>query len=319
MNHNYIHSPVLLGESVEGLDIKPNGIYVDGTGGAGGHSLEICKLLQSGRLIAIDRDEQAINKMSHTLAPFLDKVTIIKDNFKNIPDILQNLSINSIDGCLLDLGVSSHQLDSVYRGFSYANDAALDMRMDQSQTLTAHEILNTYSEKDLSEIIYKFSEERWAGRIAKFIVKYRCEKPINTTFDLVNIIDSAIPKAERLKSGSHPAKKTFMALRIAVNDELGILKNSIEGIVNILSCGGRLVVITFHSLEDRIIKNTFSKMAGRCICPKNLPECGCNAVKQINIITKKPIIPTQKETEANPRARSAKLRIAEKIGETYVK
>lgn len=307
------HVPVLLEECIENLNIKKDGIYVDGTLGGAGHSGEIIKHLnESGLLIGIDRDENAIKAATKILADVTGKVKLVKDNFSNLKNILEDLGVESFDGLLLDLGVSSHQLDEAGRGFSYMHDAPLDMRMDDSDSLTAKDIVNSYPEKDLEKIIKDYSEERWAKRIAQFIVEFRERGKIVTTHQLVDIIKRAIPKGARV-NGPHPAKRTFQAIRIEVNKELDVIEGTIEAAVKKLNLGGRICIITFHSLEDRIVKNTFRSLANPCVCPKEFPICQCNKKPTIKIITRKPIVPTEKELGINPRSRSAKLRVAEKI------
>ncbi|MDI9475269.1 MAG: 16S rRNA (cytosine(1402)-N(4))-methyltransferase RsmH [Natronincolaceae bacterium] len=307
------HVPVLLEECIENLNIKKDGIYIDGTLGGAGHSGEIIKHLnENGLLIGIDRDENAIKEATKVLADVNGKVKLIKDNFSNLKNILEDLEIEKFDGLLLDLGVSSYQLDEAGRGFSYMHDAPLDMRMDCSDSLTAKDIVNNYSARDLEGIIKDYGEERWAKRIAQFIVKFREGGEIVTTHQLVDIIKKAIPKGARL-DGPHPAKRTFQAIRIEVNNELDVIEGTIEAAVEKLNTGGRICIITFHSLEDRIVKNTFRTLANPCVCPKEFPICQCNKKPTIKIITRKPIAPTEKELEINPRSRSAKLRVAEKI------
>lgn len=306
------HVPVMLNEVLEGLNIKEDGIYVDGTLGGAGHSTEIVKRLSTGKLIGIDQDENAIKKSKEVLADYSDRTIIVKDNFKNIKNVLNTLGINKVDGILLDLGVSSHQLDEEERGFSYNKDAPLDMRMDRSNSFSAWDVVNKYSEKELEKIIWDFGEEKWAKRIAKFIVEERREAPIDTTFELVSVIKKAIPKKVR-SQGGHPARKTFQAIRIEVNQELDILKNSILNANEVLNESGRLCIITFHSLEDRIVKDTFKYLNKDCICPPEFPVCTCNKKRELKILTRKPIIPSEEEIETNPRSRSAKLRIGEKV------
>ena len=309
----YKHVSVLREESIEGLRVTGSGIYVDGTLGGAGHSREIClRLNEGGRLIGIDQDEEAIENGKIKLASFGDKVTLVRDNFKNISAILDDLNIEKADGFLLDLGVSSRQLDEAERGFSYMQDAPLDMRMDQRQTKSAYEVVNTYPAAELERILRDYGEERWARRIAEFIVDARKETPIQTTGALVEIIKKAIPKKAR-ETGPHPAKRSFQAIRIEVNGELTILEKAISDMVDRLNTGGRICVITFHSLEDRIVKQTFKTLEDPCICPKEFPVCVCGRKPKIRIITKKPILPGTEELEGNPRARSAKLRIAERI------
>lgn len=308
---NFEHKSVLLNETIDGLNIKEDGVYVDGTLGGAGHSLEIIKKLTTGRLIGIDQDLNALNKAKQVLEPYLDKAILIHNNYVNIDKILFDLNIDKVDGILLDIGVSSHQLDSEERGFSYHKDARLDMRMDKTQSLTAWDVVNGYSEEDLEKIIWEYGEERWARRISKFIVEERKNKRIDTTLELVNIIKKAIPKKAR--EGSHPGRKTFQAIRIEVNNELGVLKDAIPKMCNILNKGGRMAIITFHSLEDRIVKESFKELSKSCICPPEFPACVCDKKKEVKIITRKPIVPGQIEIELNPRARSSKLRIAEKV------
>ena len=306
------HTPVLLKEIIKNLNIKEDGIYVDGTLGGAGHSSEIAKRLTTGKLIGIDQDLNALKKSEQVLAPYSKNVILVHDNYENIDKVLMDLGIPKVDGILLDIGVSSHQLDEESRGFSYNKDAPLDMRMDRTSGISAWDVVNNYSEKELEQIIFDYGEDRWAKRIAEFIVLERSEKPIDTTFELVTAIKKAIPKAVRME-GHHPAKKTFQAIRIEVNRELEVLKNSIEKMVGLLNPGGRLLIITFHSLEDRIVKEHFRELYKDCICPPELPQCVCEKKREIKIITRKPIIPTEKEIAENPRARSSKLRIAEKI------
>ncbi|SCL84767.1 Ribosomal RNA small subunit methyltransferase H [Sporanaerobacter sp. PP17-6a] len=309
---DFEHTPVLLNEVIKGLNIKKDGIYVDGTLGGAGHSLKIIEGLDNGKLVGIDQDMDAINKAKDVLKDYLERAEIIHDNFKNIPQILSNLNIDKVDGIFLDLGVSSYQFDERERGFSYQKDAPLDMRMDRENNLRAWDVVNKYKEKELSDILWKYGDERWSKRIAKFIVEERRNSPIDTTFQLVSIIKKAIPKGARA-SGHHPAKKTFQAIRIEVNKELEILKKSIPALCNLLKPKGRICIITFHSLEDRIVKENFKELNTGCICPKDFPICVCNRKKEIEIITKKPIVPTEDELSKNPRARSAKLRIGEKV------
>lgn len=306
------HIPVLLNEVIEGLNIKPNGIYIDGTIGGAGHSKEIVKRLDTGKLIGIDQDLNALEKAKEVLKEHEDKVILIHNNFRNIDEVLDELGIDGVDGILLDLGVSSHQLDEETRGFSYNKDAPLDMRMDETKKFSAWDVVNKYSEKDLERILWDYGEERWARRIAKFIVEERKNKPIDTTLELVSVIKKAIPKGAR-EEGHHPAKKTFQAIRIEVNGELEVLKESIPKMVRKLKKGGRIAIITFHSLEDRIVKDTFRELNKDCTCPPGLPQCICNKVREVEIITRKPIVPSKEEVESNPRSRSAKLRIAEKV------
>ncbi len=305
------HKPVLLQECIEGLQIKPDGIYVDGTMGGAGHSIEIVKRLSSeGKLIGIDRDEEALKASKERLAEYTN-VTYVHDNHDNIKEILQKLGINQVDGILLDLGVSSYQLDERNRGFSYLGENELDMRMDKSQELTAKKIVNYYSEKELANIIYEYGEERFSRQIAKNICNYRKEKTINTTKELVDIIEKSIPKSKQ--NDGHPAKRTFQAIRIEVNNEIKPLYNTVKDCIDCLKPQGRLCIITFHSLEDRAVKNAYIEAKGKCTCPPDLPYCVCGAKTLGKIITKKPIIATKEEQEENSRSKSAKLRIFEKI------
>ena len=310
---NFEHISVLLNECIENLNIKKNGVYIDGTMGGAGHSSEIAKALQNtGRLICIDQDENAIKAGKQRLQDFTN-VSFVHSNFSNIDNIYKSLDLDKtgVDGILLDLGVSSHQLDEGYRGFSYMQDAPLDMRMDIRQEFSAYTVVNTYSKDKLSKIIYEYGEERWAKRIAEFIDEERKINPIKTTFELVSIIKKAIPKGARI-DGPHPAKRTFQAIRIEVNKELEILKDTINSMANILNKDGRLVIITFHSLEDRIVKNTFKELENPCICPKDFPVCVCGKTSLGKVITRKPILPSKEEIEQNHRSRSAKLRIFQK-------
>lgn len=306
------HIPIMLEEVIKGLAIKEDGIYIDGTLGGGGHSLEIVKRLKEGRLIGIDQDQDALNKAKEVLGEYKDRIIFIHDNYENIESILSGLGVEKVDGILLDIGVSSYQLDKGERGFSHNKDARLDMRMDKRQDFTAWDIVNSYKQKDLEEIIWKYGEESWARRISEFIVDQREKSPINTTLDLVETIKKAIPKRVRME-GHHPAKKTFQALRIEVNRELEVLENSIEKLVEVLKPGGRIAIISFHSLEDRIVKDTFRFLYRDCICPPEIPLCVCNKKREINIITRKPIKAGKEEINLNPRSRSAKLRVAEKL------
>lgn len=306
------HIPIMLNEVIDGLNIKEDGIYLDGTLGGAGHSIEIVKRVKNGQLIGIDQDENALKKAKEVLSDYSDKVLFVKDNYENVDFVLKELNIDKIDGILLDIGVSSHQFDEVSRGFSHSQDAPLDMRMDQSQEISAWDVVNKYSMDELEDIIFKFGEERWAKRIAEFIVEERSVNPIDTTLDLVSVIKKAIPKKVRME-GHHPAKKTFQAIRIEVNRELEVLQNSIHKMVKLLNPGGRLAIITFHSLEDRIVKEVFRELNKNCICPPHLPQCICEKEREVKIITRKPMIPTDEEIKVNPRARSAKLRIAEKL------
>jgi len=305
------HISVLLDEVLEGLDIKQNGIYVDCTLGGAGHSKEILKRLNSeGRLIGIDQDSDALKAASEKLKDF-NNVTYVHNNFTNITNILDELNVEAVDGILMDLGVSSYQLDTDERGFSYMKDASLDMRMNREDQFSAYDIVNGYSEEDLYRIIREYGEERFAKRIAQFIVDRRKNNPIKTTLELVDIIKAAIPAKAR-REGPHPAKRTFQAIRIEVNKELEILDKAIEGAVRKLKKGGRLNIITFHSLEDRIVKNKFKELENPCTCPKEFPICICGKRSEIKIISRKPIEPSSEEVTNNPRSRSAKLRIAER-------
>ncbi|MCL2408700.1 MAG: 16S rRNA (cytosine(1402)-N(4))-methyltransferase RsmH [Oscillospiraceae bacterium] len=304
------HLPVLLTECIEGLNIKPDGIYVDGTLGRGGHAREIAKRLSSGRLIAIDRDEEAIKQAKQY--DIDGKMNFIHGNFKDISRILSEENIDAVDGMLFDLGVSSPQLDNAGRGFSYMQDASLDMRMDKQDSLTAFEVVNSWPEEELKKIFFQYGEEKYAREISRAIARYRMKEPINTTFELNDIIFSAIPAKAR-RENQHPSKRCFQALRIAVNDELGSIEKMLMEAPDKLKIGGRLCVISFHSLEDRLVKIAFNSRVNGCICPKDAPVCICGFKPSLKLITKKPIIPRELEIEANARARSAKLRIAEKI------
>ncbi len=309
----FSHESVLLKESIDGLNIIQGGIYVDGTSGGGGHSIEIAKRLdETGRLICIDQDKEALLHAENRLSSYEGKITFIHDNFSNLKNILERIGINKINGLILDLGVSSYQLDNKDRGFSYMQNAPLDMRMDSSGDLTAHEVVNTYDKEDLKRIIKDYGEENWAARIAEFIENERKIKDIETTGELVEIIKKAIPSKAR-KDGPHPAKRTFQAIRIEVNNELGIIEKTIIDSVACMEKKGRICIITFHSLEDRIVKNTYKYLQKDCICPPELPVCKCDKRQEVKIVTRKPIVPSELEVENNPRSRSAKLRIAERI------
>ncbi|SHH44088.1 16S rRNA (cytosine1402-N4)-methyltransferase [Clostridium collagenovorans DSM 3089] len=306
------HVSVLLNETIEGLNIKEDGIYADGTMGGAGHSSEIAKRLSDkGRLIGIDQDLDAHKAARERLKEFKN-VTFVHDNFYNVKNILDELNIEGIDGIMMDLGVSSYQLDEAERGFSYMNDAPLDMRMDREREFSAYNVVNEYEEEELYKIIKDYGEERFAKKIARLIVKAREEKPIETTFELVDIIKGAIP-AKLRREGPHPAKRTFQAIRIEVNAELSILNDAIEDSVSKLNKGGRIAIITFHSLEDRIVKQKFRALENPCTCPKEFPICICGKEPSVKVITRKPIIPSEREIEENPRSRSAKLRVAEKL------
>lgn len=304
------HKSVLLNECIEGLNIKPDGIYVDGTLGGGGHSYEIAKRLNSnGRLFGIDQDEDAIRAAGERLKEF-DNVTLIRSNYENMKNVLAEYGVEKVDGILLDLGVSSYQLDTVERGFSYKYDTELDMRMDTRQTLTAKDIVNEYSEKELFRIIRDYGEDKFAQNIAKHIVKAREEKKIETTFELNEIIAAAIPA--KMRQNGHPSKKTFQAIRIECNRELDVLKNSLDDMIELLGDGGRIAIITFHSLEDRIVKSAYREKENPCTCPPNFPVCVCGKKPQGTVITRKPILPSEEEMEENSRSKSSKLRIFEK-------
>lgn len=304
------HTSVLLKECIENLNIKEDGIYLDGTMGGAGHSKEIAKRLKSGKLVCIDQDADAISKGSEVLSEFGDKVFIRKSNFSDFDLVLDELGIDKINGILLDLGVSSFQLDEGERGFSYHQDFPLDMRMDRSKELDAKKVVNSYSQEELERVIQDYGEERWSKRIAQFIVDERNKKEIETTLELVEIIKKAIPKAQRMDK--HPAIKTFQALRIEVNNELNIIEETIKKVINRLNPKGRICIITFHSLEDRIVKNTFKYEELSCVCDPRAPICTCDKISKIKVISRKPILPTKEEISNNPRSRSAKLRVAER-------
>ena len=318
---SFSHTSVLLRECIEGLAIKPDGIYVDGTCGGAGHSSEIAKCLTTGRLVGIDQDETAVRVATERLSVFGDRATVVHSNFCQLSHVCRMLDIPRIDGFLADLGVSSYQLDTPERGFSYMADAPLDMRMDSrdpasegegEHLLTAYDVVNTYSEAELRRVLYEYGEERFAPRIAQRILRARERAPIATTGELVAIIKEAIPAAAR-EGGHHPAKRSFQAIRIEVNRELDVIRPALESALELLNPGGRMAVITFHSLEDRIVKQTFADMASGCTCPKSLPVCVCGKKPRVKIISKKPILPSDEELAVNPRSRSAKLRIAEKL------
>ena len=306
------HVSVLLEECIEGLAIKPDGIYVDGTLGGAGHSSRIAAKLTTGRLIGIDRDNVALEAAAERLRPFEDRVTLVHANFCDMDQALQELGIDKVDGILLDLGVSSPQLDDGQRGFSYMTDAPLDMRMNGEDARDARQIVNTWSYEELKRILYDYGEERFAPRIAAAICRRREQAPIETTLELVDVIKSAMP-ASALREKQHPAKRSFQAIRIAVNDELGAVETVMKKAVPLLNPGGRLAVITFHSLEDRIVKNAMAEAAKGCTCPPSFPVCVCGKKPQVRIVTRKPIVSGEEELERNPRARSAKLRICEKL------
>lgn len=307
------HKSVLLYETVDELNIKPDGIYVDGTLGGGGHSYEIAgRLSEGGRLIGIDQDEDAIKAASKRLEPYMDRVTIVRNNYCNMDKVLDELGIDKVDGIMLDLGVSSYQLDAADRGFTYNVDTALDMRMDQRQEITAKDIVNEYSEFDLYRIIRDYGEDRFAKNIAKHIVAARQEKPIETTFELNDIIKAAIPMKVRA-TGGHPSKRTYQAIRIELNKELEVLENSIDMMIDRLKPEGRLCIITFHSLEDRIVKTRFRNNENPCTCPPSFPACVCGKVLKGRVITRKPVVPTDEEINENSRSKSSKLRVFERV------
>ena len=306
------HVSVLLDECIEGLNIKPDGIYVDGTLGGAGHSYHIAEKLTTGRLIGIDRDPVALAAAGKRLEPFGDRVTLVHSNFCRMAQVLEELDIPGVDGILLDLGVSSPQLDDGARGFSYMADAPLDMRMDAGDALTAHTVVNTWSQEELKRILYDYGEERYAPAIAAAIVRRRETAPIETTLELVDVIRSAMP-AVALREKQHPAKRSFQAIRIAVNDELNSVSKAMETMIPKLNPGGRLAVITFHSLEDRIVKSAMAAGAKGCICPPEFPVCVCGRKPQVKLLTRKPIVSGDEELDRNPRARSAKLRVCEKL------
>ena len=309
----YTHKPVLLDACIQALDIRPDGVYVDGTLGRAGHSLEIARRLTTGRLICIDRDQAAIDAAQVRLAPWLDRVTLVRSNFSELGEILSGAGVSGADGMLFDLGVSSPQLDDASRGFSYMQDAPLDMRMDTSAPLSAYEVVNTWSQEELRRILYEYGEERYAPAIAKAIVRARETAPVKTTLELVEVIKSAMPPAA-LREKQHPAKRSFQAIRIAVNGELDALPPMLEAAVDGLNPGGRLAVITFHSLEDRIVKRALAEQAKGCTCPPEFPVCVCGKKPRIRLVNRKPITADGAELSDNPRARSAKLRVAEKCG-----
>ena len=306
------HKSVLLYETVDSLNIRPDGIYVDGTLGGGGHAYEVCRRLgEHGRLIGIDQDADAIAAATKRLEPFADKVTVVRSNYENLASVLHELGIEKVDGIYLDLGVSSYQLDTASRGFTYREDAPLDMRMDQRNTQTAADIVNTYSEMELYRIIRDYGEDRFAKNIAKHIVRQRQEKPYETTGELIETIKAAIPAKIRA-TGGHPAKRTFQAIRIELNHELDVLNCSIDTMIDLLNPGGRLSIITFHSLEDRIVKKRFRDNENPCICPPEFPVCMCGRKSKGTVITRKPIVPGEEELEYNKRSKSSKLRVFER-------
>ena len=308
----FTHRPVLLDQCIEALNIRPDGVYLDGTLGRAGHSREIAKRLTTGRLLCVDRDQAALDAARERLAPWQDRVTLVHSNFDQVDGILDRLSLPGVDGMLFDLGVSSPQLDDGSRGFSYMADAPLDMRMDREEGVTAADVVNTWSQEELRRIIAQYGEERYAPQIAGAIVRRRADKPIATTLELVEIIKSAMP-GKALREKQHPAKRTFQAIRIAVNDELTSVERLLRRAVPRLNRGGRLAVITFHSLEDRIVKTGLAEFARGCTCPPDFPVCVCGRTPDIKLVNKKPILPTEQEIEENSRARSAKLRVAEKL------
>jgi len=308
----FVHRSVLLDECIEALNIKPDGIYLDGTLGGAGHSSEIVKRLTTGRLIGVDRDTVALQAAEQRLAPWKDRVTLVHSNFSEIASILDDLQLDAIDGMLFDLGVSSPQLDDGSRGFSYMADAPLDMRMNRQDSLSAYEVVNGWPREELRRILFDYGEERYAPLIAAAIERARAEKPIETTLELVDVIRSAMP-AKALREKQHPAKRSFQAIRIAVNDELGSVEKMLKNAIDRLNPGGRLAVITFHSLEDRIVKSAMQQAARGCTCPPEFPVCVCGNKPKVKVLTKKPIISGQTELDENPRARSAKLRVAEKV------
>lgn len=305
------HYSVMLHETVDMLEVKPDGIYVDCTLGGGGHSEEIVKKLTTGRLICIDRDNDAIEAAKKRLAPWADRITFVNDNFKNVGYVLDELGIDGVDGITADLGVSSYQLDTAERGFSYHYDAELDMRMNRADPLTARQVVNGYSEKELTRVISDYGEEKFAPKIARAIVKRREEEEIRTTFQLVEVIRSAVPKAAQIEK--HPARRTFQAIRIEVNDEIGMLKGAVESMVDCLKPQGRIAIITFHSLEDRAVKEVFSSKVKGCTCPPNFPVCVCGFKQELELINRKPVTADGAELDENNRSRSAKLRGAIKL------
>lgn len=312
MSEQFSHRPVLLDECIEGLNIQPDGVYVDGTLGRAGHSAEIARRLTTGHLYCIDRDQAALDAAEDKLAPWRERVTLIHGNFNDLDELLTGVGAPAADGMLFDFGVSSPQLDDPSRGFSYMHDAPLDMRMDQTQPLTARTVINEWPQEELRRILYQYGEERYAPAIAAAIVRARGQAPVETTFQLVEVIRSAMP-AQALREKQHPAKRTFQAVRIAVNDELTAAERVIGQAVPRLALGGRLCVITFHSLEDRIVKTGYAALAKGCTCPPDFPVCVCGKKPAIRLVNRKPILPSETELQENPRSRSAKLRIAEKI------
>ena len=309
----FVHKSIMLEEVIESLAIKPNGIYVDGTLGGAGHSSEIVKRLgEDGRLIGIDQDGEAIEAATKRLKPYKDKVTIVRSNYAQMKEVLRDLGIHKVEGILLDLGVSSYQLDNAERGFTYREDVPLDMRMDQRQTKTAKDIVNDYSEMELYHIIRNYGEDKFAKNIAKHIVQARQKAPIETTGQLIEVIKAAIPKKVRA-TGGHPAKKTFQAIRIELNKELEVLQNNLDDMIDLLNPGGRICIITFHSLEDRIVKTNFKRNENPCTCPSDFPVCVCGKKSKGKVVTRKPILPSEEELEVNSRSKSAKLRVFERV------
>lgn len=309
----FAHIPVMLNECLEGLNIKADGTYVDGTVGGAGHSIEIVKRLsENGRLICVDKDEDALKAAGERLAPYKDRVTFIHDDYKNLVNELDSIGVGKVDGILLDLGVSSYQLDNAERGFSYMKDAPLDMRMDRSQRISAHEVVNGYTESELARILFDYGEEKLARQIARNIVRARSEKPIESTLELAKIVEDTYPAKTRWKFG-HPAKRTFQAIRIEVNDELSSLGEAVTAMARRLEKGGRMAVITFHSLEDRIVKSAFKELSLACTCPPDFPVCVCGKVQEVELVNKKPITASEEELENNSRSQSAKLRVIEKL------
>lgn len=308
----FSHKPVLFDACMDALQIRPDGVYVDGTAGGGGHSSGIAQRLTSGRLLAIDRDADAVKAAGARLSSFGERARVVRANFSELADVCREEGVDAIDGLLLDLGVSSYQLDNAERGFSYQADAPLDMRMDERCTRSAYDVVNTYPEERLRQILYDYGEERYAPRIAQRIVRERQTEPIRTTGQLAALIKAAIPVAAR-EGGHHPAKRSFQAIRIEVNGELDVIEPTIRTAAQLLRPGGRIAIITFHSLEDRIVKQAFASLASGCTCPKNFPVCVCGKKPVLRIVSRKPIVADEKELEENPRARSAKLRIAEKL------
>ena len=310
---DFKHVSVLLEETIDGLDIKPDGIYVDGTLGGGGHAYEVCKRLSNkGRFIGIDQDGEALEAARKRLSEFEDKTSLVRSNYCEIDTILKDLNVEKVDGIVLDLGVSSYQIDNLERGFSYKSDAPLDMRMDDRQSLTAKDIVNGYSEMDLYRIIRDYGEDKFAKNIAKHIVQERAKKPIETTGELTEIIRASIPMKVQV-TGGHPAKRTFQAIRIELNKELEVLQNNLDDMIDLLNPGGRICIITFHSLEDRIVKTNFKRNENPCTCPSDFPVCVCGKKSKGKVVTRKPILPSEEELEVNSRSKSAKLRVFERV------